>query len=135
MGCSMGITCSVINLGQTFSCIGPLTAPLKSDPNASPPNIYSMSFPACRQRRDAIRIANRCPVQSVKTLVDLTVSGSEFSELKNIIKTQNDEFLRKAEHAAGEALDTWNRAMKEDFGQRCFAVIDGCGDSCVLRPC
>jgi len=60
-------------------------------------------------------LTRRFSVQTAKTLVNITVTKSDFIKLKNIIKSQNDEILKKAEKALGKMMGDLNSNFSEQY--------------------
>lgn len=60
-------------------------------------------------------LTRRFSVQTTKTLVNITVTKSDFLKLKNIIKSQNNEILKKAEKALGKMMGDLNTNFSEQY--------------------
>ncbi len=60
-------------------------------------------------------LPRRFTVQTAKSLVDKPVSTSEFSELKNIIRTQNDRILKKVESRLPGLMRKMNEGFEEQY--------------------
>jgi len=60
-------------------------------------------------------LERRFAVQTAKSLVNIPASKADFSKLKEIIKTQNDEMLKKVESAIGEAMGKINADITEQY--------------------
>ncbi|TCS35087.1 hypothetical protein [Reinekea marinisedimentorum] len=57
----------------------------------------------------------RFTVQTAKNLINLSVTSSNFAELKEVIKTQNTDIIKKAEAQFPELMDRVNDGIKEEF--------------------
>lgn len=57
----------------------------------------------------------RFTVQTAKNIINLSVTSSNFSELKEVIKTQNTDIIKEAEAQFPELMDRVNDGIKEEF--------------------
>jgi len=60
-------------------------------------------------------LERRFTVQTAKALVNLSVTRGEFEELKQVIKTQNDEIVKKAEAAIGKNIESINEIFTDRY--------------------
>lgn len=66
--------------------------------------------------RDEIpELERRFTVQTAKSLVNVSVNKNNFGEFKQVIKTQNDEILKKAEAAIGKTIDKINENITNQY--------------------
>jgi len=61
-------------------------------------------------------LTRTCSVQTMKSLIGVTVSKSDFADVKRTLRTQNDEAVRQAEHDLPELLDSANRSISRAIG-------------------
>jgi hypothetical protein len=66
-------------------------------------------------RDELPELERRFTVQTAKSLVNLSVTRYSFEELKQVIKTQNDEIVKKAEAAIGQSIETINKNITGQY--------------------
>jgi len=60
-------------------------------------------------------LPRRFAVQTAKSLINVTVTSSDFSTLKKTIKSQNSEILKKVESQLPELIGKMNEGIKEQY--------------------
>lgn len=64
---------------------------------------------------DFTRIPRRFTVQTAKSLIGVTVSASDFVQLMNIIKLQNDGLMKKVEQQLPRLMETVNERITKKY--------------------
>lgn len=83
-------------------------------------NVEFLAFISDRDVPTALKneipeLERRFTVQTAKSLVNLSVTKKSFEELKQIIKTQNDEIVKKAEAAIGKTIVKINENITDQY--------------------
>lgn len=86
----------------------------------APSNVEFVSFINAADLPMALRgevpeLERRFAVQTAKSLENRSVSAADFAELKRIIKTQNDEIVKKAEAALGQVIGQMNKNFSDEY--------------------